>query len=66
MNGFIFILIIFFLGLAAGSDSLTIAAGMLLLIRVLNMKSLLPILEEHGVEVGLLFLMIAVPHPGIG
>ncbi|HHT47347.1 MAG TPA: DUF441 domain-containing protein [Firmicutes bacterium] len=63
MNGFIFILIIFFLGLAAGSDSLTIAAGMLLLIRVLNMKSLLPILEEHGVEVGLLFLMIAVLVP---
>ena len=60
MNGYIFILIIFILGLAAGSDSLTLAAGILLLIKALNMKILLPILEDRGVEIGLLFLMIAV------
>lgn len=63
MNGYIFILIIFFLGLATGSDSLTLAAGILLLIKALNMKNLLPILEERGVEIGLLFLMIAVLVP---
>ncbi len=63
MSGYIFILIIFFLGLAAGSDSLTLAAGMLLLIKILNLQSLLPILEERGVEIGLLFLMIAVLIP---
>lgn len=63
MNGFIFIIIIFILGLAASSDSLTIAAGLLLLIKILNWKSLLPVLEERGVDLGLLFLMIAVLIP---
>ncbi|RJX28862.1 MAG: DUF441 domain-containing protein [Dethiobacter sp.] len=63
MNGFIFILIIFFLGLVARSSSLTIAAGLLLLIKLLKIRSLLPLLEERGVELGLLFLMIAVLVP---
>ena len=63
MNGIIFILIIFILGLAARSSALTMAAGLLLLLQILNIKSLLPILEERGVEMGLLFLMIAVLVP---
>ncbi|MDO9536058.1 MAG: DUF441 domain-containing protein [Bacillota bacterium] len=63
MNGFIFILIIFILGLAARSSALTMAAGLLLLLQILNIKSLLPLLEERGVEMGLLFLMIAVLVP---
>lgn len=63
MNGFIFILIIFILGLAARSSSLTTAAGLLLLLQILKIKSLLPLLEERGVEMGLLFLMMAVLVP---
>jgi uncharacterized membrane protein (DUF441 family) len=63
VNGFIFILIIFILGLAARSSALTMAAGLLLLMQILNIKSLLPLLEERGVEMGLLFLMIAVLVP---
>ncbi len=63
MNGFIFITVIFILGLLARSNSLTLAAGLLLLIKVLGIRSLLPLLEERGVELGLLFLMIAVLVP---
>jgi uncharacterized membrane protein (DUF441 family) len=63
VNGFIFITVIFILGLLARSSSLTLAAGLLLLIKVLGIRSLLPLLEERGVELGLLFLMIAVLVP---
>jgi uncharacterized membrane protein (DUF441 family) len=63
VNGFIFITVIFILGLLARSNSLTLAAGLLLLIKVLGIRSLLPLLEERGVELGLLFLMIAVLVP---
>lgn len=63
MNGFIFITVIFILGLLARSNSLTLAAGLLLLIKVLGIRSLFPLLEERGVELGLLFLMIAVLVP---
>lgn len=63
MNGLIFILIIFILGLAAKSNSITIAAGILLLMKLFGVKSLLPLLEERGIEIGLLFLMIAVLIP---
>jgi len=63
VHGFIFITIIFLLGLAARSNSLAIAAGLLLLIKMLGIRSLLPLLEERGVELGLLFLMMAVLIP---
>jgi uncharacterized membrane protein (DUF441 family) len=63
LNGFIFIVVIFLLGIMAKSNSLSIAAGLLLTIKVLNIKSLLPLLEERGVEIGLLFLMLAVLVP---
>jgi uncharacterized membrane protein (DUF441 family) len=63
VNGFIFIILIFVLGLVAKSTPLTAAAGLLLVIKVLKIKSLLPLLEERGVEIGLLFLMITVLVP---
>lgn len=63
MKGLTFIFIIFILGLVARSSSLSMAAGILLLIELLKIKSLLPLLEEQGVEVGLLFLMMAVLVP---
>ncbi|MBS4032178.1 MAG: DUF441 domain-containing protein [Clostridiales bacterium] len=63
MNGFIFTLGIFILGLVARSHSITIAAGIILAVKLLNIKSLLPLLEERGIEIGLLFLMIAVLVP---
>ena len=63
MSGFTLIFLIFLMGLAARSTSLTLAAGLLLLVRILQVKSLLPLLEERGVEVGLLFLMMAVLIP---
>lgn len=63
MTGLIFIAVIFILGWAARSNSLTIAAGILLLLKLLGIRSLLPLLEERGVEVGLFFLMTAVLVP---
>lgn len=63
MNGFVFTLGIFMLGLVARSHSITIAAGIILVVKLLNIKSLLPLLEERGIEIGLLFLMIAVLVP---
>ena len=63
MRGLIFIAIIFILGLFTKSNSLSIAAGLLLMIKILKIKSLLPLLEERGVEIGLLFLMLAVMVP---
>lgn len=63
MYGFIFILLIFLLGLTARSGSLSLAAGLLLLLKLLKIKSLLPLLEERGIELGLFFLMIAVLAP---
>lgn len=63
VSGIIFIAVIFILGLVAKSNSLSIAAGLLLVIKLLKIKSLLPLLEERGVEIGLLFLMLAVMVP---
>jgi uncharacterized membrane protein (DUF441 family) len=63
LNGLVFIAVIFLLGILAKSNSLSIAAGLLLAIKILNIKSLPPLLEERGVEIGLLFLMLAVLVP---
>lgn len=63
MNGVILIAVIFILGWASRSNSLTVAAGILLLLKLLGIKSLFPLLEERGVEVGLFFLMTAVLAP---
>ncbi len=63
MNGLTFIAAIFLLGILAKSNSLSIAAGLILVIKILNIRSLLPLLEERGVEIGLLFLMLAVLVP---
>ncbi len=63
MHGLWFTVIVFLLGLAARSNSLALAAGLLLALKVLRTKSLFPLLEEKGVEVGLIFLMLAVLTP---
>lgn len=63
MSGYLFTLGIFILGLVARSHSITMAAGIILAVKLLNIKSLLPLLEERGIEIGLLFLMIAVLVP---
>ncbi|NLJ56164.1 MAG: DUF441 domain-containing protein [Firmicutes bacterium] len=63
MYGFIFILLIFLLGLTTRSSSLTMAAGLLLLVKLCNIKSLLPFLGDRGLEIGLFFLMLAVLVP---
>ena len=51
------------LGLAARPSSLALAAGLLILLNVLQIKTLLPLLEEKGLSLGLIFLMLAVLTP---
>ncbi|MDA8204765.1 MAG: DUF441 domain-containing protein [Thermaerobacter sp.] len=46
------------LGLAARSSLVAAAAGILLVLRIAKLNFMLPILDEHGVEIGLLFLTL--------
>jgi uncharacterized membrane protein (DUF441 family) len=59
----IIMLIIFLLGIWGKSNVIAAAAGILLVLQFMNMQSLMPILERRGLEVGLVFLVIAVLVP---
>ncbi|SDC61468.1 MULTISPECIES: DUF441 family protein [unclassified Candidatus Frackibacter] len=62
-NGYILIFIIFFLGILAKSNILSLAAVILFLLKVLKLKLVFPILEKQGLDLGLLFLILAVLAP---
>lgn len=57
------LLVIFLLGLWADSPVIAGAAGILLVLQVTNLHLLYPILQEHGLEVGLVFLVLSVLVP---
>lgn len=64
MHGSLTILfLIFFLGLVSRSCPFLIAAGLILLLKLLKIKSFLLLLENQGLETGLLFLMLAILVP---
>jgi len=56
-------LLIFLLGIWGKSSVIAAAAGILLVLQVTNFQSLLPVLERRGLEIGLVFLVIAVLVP---
>jgi len=62
-NGYILIFIIFSLGILAKSNILSLAAVILFLLKVLKLKLVFPILEKQGLDLGLLFLILAVLAP---
>lgn len=57
------LIILLVLGLAAHSSLVAAAAAALLMLRFTRLHALLPVLERRGVEVGLLFLTIAMLVP---
>lgn len=56
-------LLILLLGILGKSSIIAAAAGILVVLQVTNMQFLYPILEERGLELGLLFLVISVLVP---
>lgn len=60
---YILIFIIFALGVLAKSDLLSLAAVILFLLKFLQLHSIFPILEDKGLDIGLLFLILAVLAP---
>lgn len=60
---YILIFIIFSLGLLAKSNLLSLAAVILFLLKILKLHSIFPILENKGLDLGLLFLILAVLTP---
>ena len=57
------LLILLLLGLGARSPLVASAAAVLLVIRLARLDFLLPVLEKRGVEIGLLFLTLAMLVP---
>lgn len=57
------LLALIILGLAARSNLIAAAATILLMLRLTRLTVVLPVLERRGVEIGLLFLTIAMLVP---
>jgi uncharacterized membrane protein (DUF441 family) len=57
------LLSMFLVGMAFGNNLIAASAGTLLLIKLVNLPSLLGVVERHCLEWGLLFLLIAVMVP---
>lgn len=62
-HGFMVLVMIFILALLGRSQVIAIAAALLLLIQVARLDRLLPFLERRGLEIGLIFLTVAVLTP---
>lgn len=56
-------LVILLLGILGGSQVIAGAAGILLVLQVIGLTSVFPFLEEKGLEIGLLFLVMSVLVP---
>lgn len=63
MNGETVLVCLILIGLIGKSSILATAACVLLVIKLLNLQTLLPIVERRGLEIGLLFLMLSVLVP---
>ncbi|WP_227763091.1 DUF441 domain-containing protein [Zhaonella formicivorans] len=62
-NSTILMLLILVLGIWGRSNIIAAAAGILLVLQFINLHTFLPILERRGLEIGLVFLVIAVLVP---
>jgi uncharacterized membrane protein (DUF441 family) len=56
-------LLVLVLGIVGKSNIIAAAAGILLVLQYTNLHSLMPILERRGLEIGLIFLVVAVLVP---
>ncbi len=63
MNGEILLVILIIIGLIGRSPIITTAACILLIIKLIHLERYLPVIERRGLELGLLFLTMAVLVP---
>ncbi|MDP5275678.1 DUF441 domain-containing protein [Chengkuizengella axinellae] len=63
MNGDVLLVILILIGLIGRSHIITIAACLLLIIKLISLERYLPAIERRGLEFGLLFLTMAVLVP---
>jgi len=56
-------LFILLLGIIGRSEIIATAAGILLLLRVVRLEAVFPLIEDKGLEIGLVFLVISVLVP---
>lgn len=63
MNGEILLVILIIIGLIGRSPIITTAACILLIIKLIHLERFLPSIERRGLELGLLFLTLAVLVP---
>lgn len=63
MNGEMFLVVLMFIGLIGNSHIITTAASVLLLLKLVSLDRFFSAVERRGLELGLLFLTIAVLTP---
>ncbi|MFD2672754.1 DUF441 domain-containing protein [Marinicrinis sediminis] len=63
MNGEVLLVILIIIGLIGRSPIITTAACILLIIKLIHLERYLPAIERRGLEMGLLFLTMAVLVP---
>lgn len=63
MNGETVLVSLILIGLIGKSSILATAACILLIMKLLNLQAFFPLVERRGLEIGLLFLMLAVLVP---
>ena len=63
MNGEILLVILIIVGLIGRSNIITMAACFLLIVKLIQLERFLPTIERRGLELGLLFLTMAVLVP---
>ncbi|SFH18004.1 Uncharacterized membrane protein, DUF441 family [Desulfotomaculum arcticum] len=63
MNGVLILVALLLIGIIARSNLIATAACVLLIIKFANLNFILPLLEKRGLEVGLLFLLLAILVP---
>lgn len=63
MNGVPILVALLLVGIIARSNLIATAACVLLIIKFANLNFILPLLEKRGLEIGLLFLLLAILVP---
>lgn len=63
MNGVPLLVALLLIGIIARSNLIAIAACVLLIIKFANLQFIFPLLEKRGLEIGLLFLLLAILVP---
>ena len=63
MNGELLLVILIIIGLIGRSNMIATAASLLLILKLTSLENLFPAVERRGLELGLLFLTMAVLVP---